>query len=155
MPDNFTTDDLDTSALEALFGPVVSRYTRADAISDGSLIDVTDTAREAGFRWPVALTASAWVECVAWSEQDDKRKPEFTGQSEAGRLWDVLWMAFHAIRTAGREAGASSDHRLAFTLLRVPSPGKGVRPRRAALHLVAGPGDRGEPVVTIMCPDED
>jgi hypothetical protein len=33
--------------------------TRADALRDGVLIDVTATAREAGLRWPVALTAAA------------------------------------------------------------------------------------------------
>jgi hypothetical protein len=34
-------------------------YTRADAIRDGVLNDVSETAREAGIRWPVALTAAA------------------------------------------------------------------------------------------------
>jgi hypothetical protein len=155
MSQNFALDVPAGTSLEDLFGPVIHAYTRAQAIEDGSLIDVTDTAREAGFRWPVALTASAWVECVAWSEQDEARKPEYTGQSEAGRLWDVLWMAFTAIRAAKREAGSSSDHRLAFTFLRIPTAGRGLRPRRTVLHLVTGPGDSGEPVVTIMCPDED
>jgi hypothetical protein len=41
-------------------GDLVHRYTRADALRDGVLIDVTETAREAGIRWPVALTCAAW-----------------------------------------------------------------------------------------------
>jgi len=34
---------------------LIHRYTRADAIADGVLIDVSQTAREAGFAYPVAL----------------------------------------------------------------------------------------------------
>jgi hypothetical protein len=34
---------------------VIHRYTRADAIRDGVLIDVTAVAREAGLRYPVAI----------------------------------------------------------------------------------------------------
>jgi hypothetical protein len=38
---------------------VISRYTRADALRNGVLIDVSAPAREAGFRWPVALARAA------------------------------------------------------------------------------------------------
>jgi hypothetical protein len=38
---------------------IISRDSRADAIRDGVLIDVSATAREAGFEYPVALTAAA------------------------------------------------------------------------------------------------
>jgi hypothetical protein len=44
---------------------LIHRYTRADAIRDGVLIDVSATAREAGFKYAVALTAAAWAQCVA------------------------------------------------------------------------------------------
>jgi hypothetical protein len=65
---------------------LIHRYTRAQAIEDGVLIDVTQTAREAGFKYPVALTAAAWAKCVAVP-------PGVVCQDEAGRLWDVLWSA--------------------------------------------------------------
>jgi hypothetical protein len=39
---------------------LIHRYTRADAIRDGVLSDVSETAKEAGIRWPVALTAAVW-----------------------------------------------------------------------------------------------
>ena len=39
--------------------PLVLAYTRREAIADGVLIDATETAKEAGFRYPVALTAAA------------------------------------------------------------------------------------------------
>ena len=35
---------------------LIHSYTRAEALADGELIDVSATAREAGIRWPVALT---------------------------------------------------------------------------------------------------
>ena len=54
-------------SLEDVFGPVVASYSRAQAIEDGVLIDVTAMAREAGFKWPVALTHTAWCDCVAWT----------------------------------------------------------------------------------------
>jgi hypothetical protein len=34
---------------------LIHTYTRADALRDGVLIDVSATTREAGIRWPVAL----------------------------------------------------------------------------------------------------
>ena len=65
---------------------LVHRYSRADALRDGVLIDVSPVAREAGIRYPVALTAAAWGRCVAVP-------PGVAWQDEAGRLWDVLWSA--------------------------------------------------------------
>lgn len=121
-------------SLESLFGNVIYAYTRAEAIADGTLIDVT----EAGFRLPVALTAAAWAVCVEWSAADSQRQ---TLQDEAGRLWDVVWMASIAARKAQGE--------------RVPRGGRATRPRLTTLHLHIGPGDAGEPVITILMPNED
>ena len=36
------------AALEDIFGPVISSYSRVQAVEDGVLIDVTSMAREAG-----------------------------------------------------------------------------------------------------------
>jgi len=71
-------------------------------------------------------------------------------QDESGRLWDVLFMAFVAIRTA-----ADSGDRLRFSLYRVPSDGCTMEAQEVTLKLMVGPGDAGEPVVTIMLPNED
>ena len=62
---------------------MIYQYTRAQAIEDGMLIDVTETAREAGITIPTALTAAVWERCVAVPEKA-------TCQDEMGRLWDVL-----------------------------------------------------------------
>lgn len=129
-----------------LFGEVIHRYTRAQAIEDGVLMDVSESAREAGFRWPVAMTSAAWADCVAWSEEDNQRQ---VYQDESGRLWDVLWMAFNAIRSA------SGGTQLKYQLHRVPRDDKSVEARLTSLKLVCGPGDAGEPVITIMLSGED
>lgn len=41
---------------------LVHAYTRAQALADGMLVDVSEVAREAGFKVPVALTAAVWAE---------------------------------------------------------------------------------------------
>ena len=131
--------------------PVVHRYTRADGIRDGVLVDVTETAREAGFKIPTAITAGVQDECVRWTDEDSKLRPRMP-QDEDGRLWDVLWMA--ACRS--REIARSRRHVSAalFQVIVVPRPGHG-RKRLRTLKLVIGPGDAGEAVATIMLPDED
>ena len=139
---------------EEIFGKPIHVYTRAEAIEDGVLVDVSATARDAGIVWPVAMTAAAWTDCVAWSEADDRRKRDSTGQSESGRLWDVVWMASRALIAAARR-DADPSVPLMFEVCRVPREGRGVRPRPVRLKLVVGPGDGGEPVVTVMEEGED
>ncbi|MFY1595541.1 DUF6573 family protein [Micromonospora sp. WMMD737] len=128
---------------------IIHAYTRAQALADGALVDAGPAAREAGFRFPVALTRAVWIDCVAWTDADNARKG--TLQDESGRLWDVLWMAMVAVR---RLQGRDCD-RVLFQLLRVPVEGRGIRPRLVTLELVVGPGDAGEPVMTIQQRGED
>ena len=129
------------------FGPVVFAYTRRQAIEDGVLVDVTETAREAGFNIPVALSRAVWDRVVALPAG-------YRGfQDEAGRLWDVLWMARHyALRAA------ASDRVTMCVLVR--DVRKDLRdsnrpPRRHFPIVVIGAGDRGEPVITVMFPEDD
>lgn len=133
-----------SNTLAEVFGDSIHTYTRAQAIEDGVLVDVSETAREAGFRLPVAMTRAAWDDCVEWSEIDNQRQ---IYQDEAGRLWDVLWMACRAARRGGQE--------IRFQLYRVPRGGRGTRSRLVTLKALCGPGDQGEPVVTILLPNED
>ena len=129
------------------FGDVISLYTRAQAIEDGVLVDVTVIGKEAGFKMPVAITAAAWADCVTWSEDDNARQ---TYQDESGRLWDVVYMAIHGIRTSKR-----AGDRLLFQLYRVPRDGRSTKAELTSLKLIIGPGDTPEPVITILLPNED
>jgi hypothetical protein len=119
---------------------LIHRYTRAEALEDGTLIDVTETAMDAGFQIPVALTRRAWSNCVAWTDEDNER---VCYQDEPGRLWDVVWMAIIAAR---RNTEAS---RLEFQVLRVPRESQTGQPVLVTLVLDIGPGDQGEAVITI------
>jgi hypothetical protein len=122
---------------------VISVYTRADAIEDGALVDVTETAREAGITVPTALSAGAWAESVSLLGWPDKGT-----QDEDGRLWDVLWLLSCAMRgTRGRNVS-----RIDFT---VSVTQKNSRQRLIDLYAVVGPGDQAEPVITVMLPHED
>lgn len=122
---------------------VISAYSRAQALEDGQLVDVSETAREAGFTVPCALTRAAWVQCV-------EVPPGVQCQDEVGRLWDVL----HMLR---REIATRRGQTLPWVHFRVyvrngNRPGV---PPVIRLKSVIGPGDTHAPVLTIMCPDED
>ncbi|BBP94888.1 hypothetical protein BSFA1_00170 [Burkholderia sp. SFA1] len=132
--------------LQAVFGQVISTYTRAQAIADGVLIDVTAQASETGFKVPVALTAAAWAEGVAWSAEDSARQ---THQDERGRLHDLLWVAFNMARH--HKVG----NRMPFKHYRVARGGTGTRRMPLTLVMVIGPGDKAEPVVTFMLPSDE
>ena len=85
---------------ENIFGKPISIYTRRQAIEDGVLVDLMQPetmglVREAGFRFPVAMTIGAFS--VTVSEPD---KPLPAGQDLKGRLWDVLWMLKLAIKSS-------------------------------------------------------
>lgn len=125
---------------------IVHAMTRADAIGHGLLVEAPrHLAYEAGFRVPVALTQAAWQDCVAWTDADNQRQN--TVQDETGRLWDVLFMSRLAIaRSKGTHAHV--------TLHRVRRDGRSHTAQLARLVVEIGPGDHGEPVVTIMLPEE-
>ena len=137
----------DRQPLEPFFTQedLIHCYTRAEAIEDGFLVDVSEIAGEAGIRFHTVLTRDVWEDCVAWDEVDDNRKPSFTGQDEQGRLWDIVHMLAITLR-----ALINRDiDRIGFKVLRVPREGKGVKPKTVQLQAQVGPGDEGEPVITI------
>ena len=131
---------------EDLFGEPISVYTRRQAIEDGVLVNLMQPetvglVREAGFRFPVAMTIGAF--CATVSEPD---KPLPAGQDLQGRLWDVLWMLKLAIKSA--EPG---NDRVKFTVV----VWDGKRRNKVSMWSLCGPGDNGEPVITIMLEGED
>lgn len=135
----------DAALAAEIFGEPIHSYTRSQAIDDGELIDVSETAHEAGFRFPVALTRAAWNDCVEWSDADTDRK--HWPQDEAGRLWDVLSMARFYLRATTRR-NPDCD-RAMVQVLRVPREGRGTKARIVTLVAHVGPGDDAEPVITI------
>ena len=133
-----------TDTMTEIFGEVISSYSRAQAIGDGCLVDVSAVAKEAGIKFPVALTRAVFEDCVAWSAEDSKRQAY---QDESGRLWDVIWMLRCAIKNGGSE--------IKYSLYRIPKGGTGRKARLVTLKAICGPGDNAEPVITIMQLNED
>lgn len=122
----------------------ISIYTRAQALEDGTLIDVTADAKEAGFKYPVAITAAVMAQVVR-----PYGVAKEWGESEKGRIWDVLWMLRTAIRSW--QPPANSDI-CRFNVIATDEKGKSVRHE---LWSQCGPGDDPAPVITIMMRGED
>lgn len=121
---------------------VIFSYSRAEALADGVLIDVSGIAHEAGFTLPVAVTDNLYHSYIMPSLDLVKE-----GQSPSGRLWDTLSVLRYAIK-----ASPSTD-RLSFTVLFAQAPK--AEPVPVELLAVCGPGDSGEPVITIMTPSDE
>jgi len=126
-----------------IFGEPISTYSRRQAIEDGVLVDLMqeETAglvREAGFKFPIAMTIAAWTETIG-----PVGEPLPEGQDLKGRLWDVLWMLKMTIKAISPLATTRID----FSVR--------VSGKRVQLYSVCGPGDDAEPVITILLRGED
>lgn len=121
---------------------IIYAYTRKQAVEDGQQVDVTTTAAEAGIRFPVFLTRRVFDAYVTVP-------PNVTGQDEAGRLWDIVWMLRFAIKS-----GRSNGDRIAYSLY-VRNDNR--RPRLVRLVASCGALDMydPQPAITVMLPDED
>lgn len=73
------TEPADTRGTVFAKDDLIVAFTRRQAIEDGVLLDVSETAREAGFAVPVAVTAGVWSLCVSDPEG-------VSGQDDAGRF---------------------------------------------------------------------
>ena len=120
---------------------VIHAYTRAQAIEDGVLVDLSDLAREAGFRFPVAVTQGVWAVL------NPTKELEAAGQDMAGRAWDMLAILSHGIRSASR----TDEVRFAPLFMREP----GQKAELVEMWAKCGPGDDAEPVITVMLKGED
>ncbi len=121
---------------------LIFKYSRKDGLDDGVLLDVSELAREAGFKLPVAVSDTLYHGYLTPPPELAKE-----GQSLVGRLWDTLSVLRFAIK-----ASPATD-RLSFTVLFAQAPD--TAPEPVDLLAVCGPDDSGEPVITIMLPSDD
>jgi hypothetical protein len=148
------------SEQDDIFGEVISSYTRAQAIEDGVLVDLSDPSftfrpglpilKEAGIKFPVAMTSAAFARTIQDPDTDEPLPP---GQDVSGRLWDVLTV----FKLYARRGGSTIFFPVSVqNWTRID----GKRTTRAKLETVnlkavCGPGDTPAPVITIMLPGED
>ena len=116
-----------------IFGDMIYSYSRAQALEDGVLVDVSERARSHGIRYPTACTAGV----LALIETIKDPHPTLRHMQVLG-LTDVLLVTM----LAAIRAACGSD-RVTFEAL------------GAALWAQCGPGDTAAPVITIMMQDED
>ena len=117
---------------------IIYAYTREQAIEDGVLRDISTLAREAGFRVPVAVTHAVWTRCI-------EVPAAVPWQDTNGRAWDILMV----LRVA---AVVTTNSQVAF---KVAVQNECEKLEDVELKALIGPGDHGEPVITVMFPEED
>jgi hypothetical protein len=121
---------------------VVYTYTRAQAIKDGVLVDLSNSyPAEVGrmFKWNLCVTEAVWNLIESAAEADDTDVSDY--------VYDVSFMAGMAIKTLQ----VADKSQLIFKVC-LPLRGRGTEKQ---LKLVCSPGDNAEPVLTILLPDED
>lgn len=116
------------------FGEVIYSYTRAQAIADGVLVDLSkiEVTRQ-HWKHHLACTSTVWaiIEKALQTE----------GQDVNWIVHDISTMAKLAIRNA-REV-----EQVFFKVI--------IAGQTYTFKLHIGPGDAGEPVLTLMLPNED
>jgi hypothetical protein len=123
---------------------LIYAYTRTQALADGVLVDVSQIASEAGFRYPVAISADLHARITP------NEREKALGQSYEGRLWDVVVLAVFAARLAGLADRVSFEVSLFEAEV---APPHRTHHNTISLWMVVGPGDQGEPVITIGFPE--
>jgi hypothetical protein len=109
------------------FGPVIFSYTRKQAIEDGVLIDVSELARQEGFVLHTVVTCGLWAELGRGGPLEDRPKA-------------VAAM----LRGLRREIRLHRENDwLDFQFEGIDA------------WALVGPGDEGEPVLTVMLEGED
>lgn len=120
---------------------IISKYSRSDAIQDGTLVDVTEWAKALGIRLPVAITDALW-QC--WIVPDSQAVG--AGENTVDRTRETLGILLVCIRDH------KGDTDTIFFDVQFKKDGQR---HTVKLKGVCGPGDKGEAVITVMMPDED
>jgi hypothetical protein len=88
------------------------------------------------------MTAEAFFEHV-----DLHPKAKAAGHDMKGRFWDILTMLRYAIK------GQGGKGEIRFKFYSITRASR--RAKLCTLKATMGPGDQGEPVLTIMLPEQD
>ncbi|MFH0986043.1 MAG: DUF6573 family protein [Candidatus Omnitrophota bacterium] len=116
---------------------MIFEYSRKQALEDGVLVDMSAAAREAGIRYPVAVTQAVFTIL------NDTR---VSGQDLSGRTWDMLMI----FRTHIRAASGDEIHFAPLFLME-----DGAKPEPVPMWAKCGPGDTADPVITILLENQD
>lgn len=138
--------------MSELFGEPIYAYTRADALQDGVLVELPQAAN-VGFKVPVPITSAAYAACIAWPEADPKLVSILRLREEMVLLAAATETRAHCRRmVAGK---VERPDRIDFIVETVQLREGKADLIRVAMYMVIGPGDRPEPVGTILLIGED
>ena len=125
-----------------LFGDTVYSYSRADALSDGVLVDLNKyiSVKESPFKFPMACTDTVYN--IIERAVENK---EYSNDYE-GVVWDIMFMAIH-----GKVQTINESTILFEVLITGTDQPDDLYTFKCQCHA----GDNLEPVLTIMLPTED
>lgn len=117
---------------------VIHTYSRAEAIEDGVLIDVSKQATAVGITLHSAMTPGVWAEMIA--------NPDWQScGSEENRIEGVLAIGYSKLE--------KEESNQTFFSIQLINHGEVFREVQLRAH--RGPGDNLEPVFTVMLSHED
>ncbi len=119
---------------------LIYSYSRRQALEDSILFDISQEAKESGFKVPVAVSDNLFHQYI-----DPPAGLEGEGQSARGRIHDVLHMLKVAI------ASNKNEPMLFFDVLFLMRPG---HHEKVKLYAEIGPDDDGKPCMTICLPED-
>lgn len=122
-----------------------SNFTRRAAFGQGMLEDMSDAAERAGITCAVAISSTA-DEKLAGIEEGDARGRDF--------LRDVAW-AYRLCESGKLPALATAEDEDGSAIVFRAFLNNNGQPAEIALKAVRGRGDYGEPVLTVMLPEEE
>jgi hypothetical protein len=126
----------ENTELTDLFGEVISSYSRKEAIEDGILCEVpAELQKDAGFKYPIALSSGVYA-IIEQAIEKSKEMNDFEGI-----VWDILTILKYNI------ARSKDPQRVDFEVI--------IWRQHYKMYSICGAGDNGEPVITIMLPNED
>lgn len=125
-----------------MFGEPVNIYTRAQAIEDGVLVDISDYGSEMGLKYPSAVTNTLYEKYL----NADNILKEY-GQSTKGRILDMLTMFVLAVKNAKTDTDTIIFKTIFFN--------RDLQEELVKIKCIIGPGDDPKPVFTFMFPEED
>lgn len=137
------TADLPGSVFDG--APIISAYSRAQALEDGFLVDaqqgdLAEVTRQHVGATPCAMTAAVHA-LIERAVTNPRAHNDWRG------VWhDVLWMGQFARRASAQAGGTPRGFKVTIT-------GTGRR-RLHLLFISVGPGDQGEAVVTVMTQED-
>lgn len=116
-------------------------------INDGLLFDISDLAKEYGFKTPVAITCAVWSACTQWdSAPSEERRIRY----EQWNTIDILMALAQCIQSSKQ-----SWPQIWFTAALTIRKGEGGESQWVRLKATIEKDDDGEFAMTIMWPDED